>query len=116
HAALGDVLAVLTGPRTSVRLVLTPEAASLARAARARTALALHDHRVEAVIANRVVPDLGIGGDAWRSGWVRAQAGHLARARTAFAPAPVLVVPHTGAEPAGPDALAGLASSLHGPP
>ncbi len=75
HADLDDVRAVLTGPETSVRLVLTPESVVLAEARRAYTFLTLFGYRVDTAIVNRVFPDGGA--DEWRRSWVAAQARHL---------------------------------------
>ena len=61
---LADVRAVLTSPRTAVRLVLTPDSVVLAEARRSLTALALYGYPVDAAVVNRLVPD---GADPWRS-------------------------------------------------
>ena len=66
HAELDDVRVLLTGPDTSVRLVLTPESVVLAEARRAYTYLSLFGYRVDAAIVNRVFPDGGA--DEWRCG------------------------------------------------
>ena len=110
HAELAEARAVLTDPTTSVRLVLTPEAVVVAEARRALTSLALHGYRVDAVVANRVVPS---GDDPWRAAWSRSQAERLAEVRESFAPAPVLLAPYLDAEPVGPDALARVAEALY---
>ena len=54
HADLDDVRTVLTGPDTSVRLVLTPEAVVLAEARRAYTFLTLFGYSVDSAVVNRV--------------------------------------------------------------
>src|SRR5690348_12999252 len=63
HAELAEVRTVLTDARTSVRLVLTPEAVVVAEARRTLTSLSLFGYRVDAVVANRVFP--ADGADAW---------------------------------------------------
>ncbi|MBB4916000.1 ArsA family ATPase [Streptosporangium saharense] len=112
HRGLLEVRELLTGPSASVRLVLTPEAVVLAEARRTLTSLSLYGYRVDGVIANRVFP--GEGADAWRSGWVQAQAARLAEVAESFAPLPVHTVPYLDAEPVGPAALAKVAEVMYG--
>jgi arsenite-transporting ATPase len=95
-----------------VRLVLTPEAVVLAEARRTLTSLSLFGYRVDGVVANRVFP--AEGADAWRSGWVRAQAAQLSEIHASFAPLPVHCAAYCAAEPVGVDALAALAADAYG--
>ncbi len=111
HAELADVRRVLTGPQTSVRLVLTPEAVVVAEARRTLTSLSLYGYRVDGVVANRVFP--GDGADPWRSAWVAAQAGHLADVAASFGDLPLWRAPYEPAEPVGADALACLAERTY---
>ena len=83
HAELEEVRALLAGPEASVRLVLTPENVVLAEARRSFTTLSLFGYRVDGVVANRVFPDAE--GDAWRAGWVAAQAKVLGEVEESFA-------------------------------
>ncbi|SNR88541.1 arsenite efflux ATP-binding protein ArsA [Streptosporangium subroseum] len=112
HRSLLEVRELLTGPGTSVRLVLTPEAVVLAEARRTLTSLSLYGYRVDAVIANRVFP--AEGADPWRQRWVEAQSRHLAEVEQSFAPLPIHIVPYLDAEPVGPDALARVAEVMYG--
>ena len=107
---LADVRAVLTSPRTAVRLVLTPDSVVLAEARRSLTALALYGYPVDAAVVNRLVPD---GPDPWRSARAAAERDVLRSARESFGDVPLLEVPHAVAEPVGVDALAGLAADLY---
>jgi arsenite/tail-anchored protein-transporting ATPase len=109
RADLAEVRAVLHAPGTSVRLVLTPEAVVLAESRRTLSQLALHGYRVDAVVANRLVPD---GADRWRAGWAAAQAEVLDRVRSDLAPLPVLTAPYLDREPMGLAALAALGADL----
>ena len=116
HADLADVRAVLTGPDTSARLVLTPERVVLAEARRALTTLSLYGYAVDGVVANRVFPDPPASdgaGDAWQQGWVRAQHEVLAEIDESFAPLPVWRAAYGTGEPVGADALAAVASALY---
>jgi arsenite-transporting ATPase len=108
---LAEVRQVLTAPRTSVRLVLTPEAVVVAEARRALTSLSLFGYRVDGVLANRVFPDGGA--DEWRAGWVRAQAEQLVEIEHSFAPLPVLRSPYRSSEPVGLPALLDLAETIY---
>lgn len=109
---LAEALAVVRSPATSVRVVLTPESVVLAEARRTLTALSLQDFTVDAVVANRVLPD--VDGSPWQRGWVRAQRAVLEEARMAFAPVPLTTVPYLNAEPVGPNALAVVGKALYG--
>jgi arsenite-transporting ATPase len=111
HSELADVRRVLTGPETSVRLVLTPEAVVVAEARRTLTSLSLYGYRVDGVVANRVFP--AEGADPWRSAWVAAQAGHLADVAASFGDLPLWRAPYEPAEPVGVDALAHLARQTY---
>ncbi len=109
---LAEALDVVRAPSTSVRLVLTPEAVVLAEARRTLTALSLQGFVVDAVVANRVIPDGA--GSPWQQGWVQAQSAVLAEARASFDPLPVASVPYLHGEPVGADDLAELGSRLVG--
>jgi len=112
HAELTGVRAVLTDPATSVRLVLTPESVVVAEARRTLTSLSLYGYRVDAVLANRIFP--ADGADAWRRGWVAAQAAQLEEIEQSFAPLPVYRSPYRAAEPVGVEELAAFAAAAYG--
>ncbi|HET9657838.1 MAG TPA: ArsA family ATPase [Kineosporiaceae bacterium] len=114
QAELSGVREVLGAAGSSVRLVLTPESVVLAEARRTWTALSLYGYGVDAVVANRLVPDEG--DDPWRTAWARQQRERLAEVEDSFAPVPVLRAGYTGTEPVGLAALAGLAGALYGEP
>jgi arsenite-transporting ATPase len=111
HLELGEVRALLTDPCASVRLVLTPEAVVVAEARRTLTSLSLYGYRVDGVVANRVFPP---GDDAWRAGWVAAQAIQLAEVESSFAPLPVWRSPYRAGEPVGLEELAAFGASAYG--
>jgi arsenite-transporting ATPase len=111
HSQLAGVRAVLSDPeRTSVRLVLTPEAVVVAEARRTMTTLSLYGYRVDAVIANRIFP----GGDPWRDAWAQAQQVQLQAVEDSFAPLPLLRVGYQSAEPVGVGALGALGAEAYG--
>jgi arsenite/tail-anchored protein-transporting ATPase len=119
-AELAGVRAVLGSPRTSVRLVLTPERLVAAETRRTLTALALHGQHVDGLLANRVLPTPPPDGTG--SGAVVDPATHWLRHRGAEQAAvladlaaldvPVRTVAHAAAEPTGVAALLALADEL----
>jgi arsenite-transporting ATPase len=112
HAELAGVKAVLSDPeRTSVRLVLTPEAVVVAEARRTLTTLSLYGYRVDAVIANRIFPS---GDDRWRDTWAKAQQAQLTAVEESFAPLPLLRLGYQQAEPVGLAALAEVGEQIYG--
>jgi arsenite-transporting ATPase len=111
HAELAAVRAVLAdAEQTAVRLVLTPEAVVVAEARRTMTTLSLYGYRVDAVLANRIIPT----GDPWRDRWAEAQDAQLAEVRESFAPLPILRVPYQAAEPVGLEALIEVGRAAYG--
>ncbi len=111
QAELLDVQRVLKAPRTTVRLVLTPESVVVAEARRALTQLSLYGYRVDAVLANRV---FGPSNDSWRQGWAEAQQELLAEVADSFAPLPIHVAPYASAEPLGSSSLRDLGERVYG--
>jgi arsenite-transporting ATPase len=112
HSELAAVRDVLSGPASSVRLVLTPESVVVAEARRTLTSLSLYGYRVDAVLANRVFP--ATGADAWRRGWIAAQTEQLEEVDASFAPLPVYRSPYRAAEPVGLEELAAFAAAAYG--
>src|SRR5262245_31924566 len=89
YARLDGVRDVLTdGEVTSARLVVNAERMVVAEARRTYTYLSLFGYHVDAVIANRLLPDAVV--DPWFAEWKRVQADQLAEIEAAFAPVPVL--------------------------
>lgn len=111
QAELLDVQRVLKAPRTTVRLVLTPESVVVAEARRALTQLSLYGYRVDAVLANRVFTP---SDDPWRQGWADAQRVLLDEVGDSFAPLPVHVAPYVSAEPLGSERLRDLGRLVYG--
>jgi arsenite-transporting ATPase len=105
-----DILA--DGQITSARLVVNPERIVVAEARRTYTYLAMFGYHVDAVIANRMLPDAV--DDPWFARWKATQSAHLEVIKDAFAPLPVLTAELAGHELVGCDQLAGFADDLYG--
>ena len=96
----------------SIRLVVNPERMVIAEARRTATYLALFGYGVDAVVANRLLPDAVT--DPWFDRWKAAHAEHLAAIHEGFAPVPVLTVELAPEEPVGLDGLRRFAGELYG--
>ncbi len=110
---LDGVRELLTDPRrTSVRLVVNPERMVIAEARRTYTYLSLFGYRVDAVIANRLLPDAVQ--DPWFATWKQLHAEHLATIQEGFAPLPVLRAELAAEELVGIDRLRSFGDTLYG--
>src|SRR5688500_14003820 len=86
---LEGVRRVLIDPTTtSVRLVVNPERMVIAEAKRTFTYLNLFGYRVDAVVANRLLPDQVT--DPYFDRWKDLQKGHLQDINDSFSPVPIL--------------------------
>ena len=97
---------------TSARLVVNPERMVVAEARRTFTYLSLFGYSVDAVVANRLLPDSV--SDPWFEEWRRRHVEHLAAIEEGFAPVPVLraeLAPH---ELVGIDRLREFGEALYG--
>ena len=113
YEKLGAVRDLLThAERASVRLVVNPERLVVAEARRTATYLSLYGYRVDAVIANRLLP--AEIADPWFNAWKASHAHHLASICDNFAPIPVLRADLASAELIGNDALTAFAAELYG--
>ncbi len=110
---LDGVREILIDPaRTSVRLVVNPERMVIAEARRTYTYLSLFGYRVDAVIANRMLPDAVA--DPWFERWKELHVEHLKTIEDSFAPLPVLKVDLASDELVGVAALRGFADRVYG--
>ena len=110
---MDGVKQLLTDPDvTSVRLVVNPERMVIAEARRTATYLSLYGYHVDAVVANRLLPDDVV--DPWFDRWRDLQAGHLKTIEQGFAPVPVLRAELADDELVGIEALAAFAARLYG--
>jgi arsenite-transporting ATPase len=94
-----------------VRLVVNPERVVIAEARRTHTYLSLFGYRVDAVVANRLLPDDVV--DPWFKAWKEAHAEHLATIEEGFAPVPVLRATLAPEEPVGLERLRAFADALY---
>ncbi|MEU2558069.1 ArsA-related P-loop ATPase [Streptomyces longispororuber] len=112
-ARLAAAQALIEDPDTSVRLVAEPGPAAAEAVATAALGLALHGLRLDAVVANRVLPAAdGPGEGPWLAALRAQQHKTLQEWEAAHPTHPVV---HLGAEPRGPDDLAALAPPAPGP-
>jgi arsenite/tail-anchored protein-transporting ATPase len=110
---LDGVREILVDPeRTSVRLVVNPERMVIAEARRTYTYLSLFGYRVDAVVANRMLPDAV--SDPWFERWKELHVEHLKTIEDSFAPLPVLKVELAADELVGVEALRGFADRVYG--
>ncbi len=103
---------LLDAERTSVRLVVNPERMVIAEARRTYTYLSLFGYRVDAVVANRLLPhDVS---DPWFDRWKALHVEHLQAIEDGFAPLPVLRGRLAATEVVGLDALRAFADEVYG--
>lgn len=112
HGDLEHVREILTGPESSVRLVLTPENVVVAEARRSFTTLSLFGYRVDGVVANRVFPSEGA--DSWREQWVSAQSTVLKEVEQSFVGLPIWRSSYRPSEPVGVIELGEFAVAAYG--
>ncbi|HET7482737.1 MAG TPA: TRC40/GET3/ArsA family transport-energizing ATPase [Actinomycetota bacterium] len=109
---LDGVRKVLTdGATTSIRLVVNPEKMVIAEAKRTYTYLNLFGYRIDAVIANRLLPENVT--DPYFDRWKDLQKEHLGTIDDAFSPLPILTARLHEQELVGPDLLAPLGEELY---
>ena len=110
---LEGVRQVLTDAETtSVRLVVNPEKMVIAEAMRTFTYLNLFGYRVDAVIANRLLPEEVE--DPYFDRWKELQKRHLVTINDAFDPVPILKARLHDQEVLGPDLLQALGGEVYG--
>lgn len=100
------------GAVTSARLVVNPERVVVAEARRTFTYLSLFGYHVDAVIANRLLPDAIA--DPWFQAWKDTQREHLESIEAAFAGVPVLTADLAAEELVGQAPLARFGAALYG--
>ena len=110
---LDGVRRVLTDAETtSVRLVVNPERMVIAEAQRTFTYLSLFGYRVDAIVANRLLPDEV--SDPYFERWKEAQAQHLQTIHESFEPIPILRANLRDRELSGTSLLSDLGEEIYG--
>jgi arsenite-transporting ATPase len=113
HRNLDGVRRILTTEDTaSVRLVVNPEKMVIAEARRTYTYLSLFGYRVDAVIANRIIPDDVT--DPYFGKWKDIQRDHLETIRESFEPVPILTARLFDQEIVGPELLERMGQEVYG--
>jgi arsenite-transporting ATPase len=113
HRNLDAVRKILVDEKqSSVRLVVNAEKMVIAEARRTYTYLSLFGYRVDAVIANRIIPDHVT--DPYFVKWKEIQAEHLATIRDSFQPVPILTARLFDQEIIGGDLLEQLGQEVYG--
>ena len=113
HRNLDAVRKILVDEKqSSVRLVVNAEKMVIAEARRTYTYLALFGYRVDAVIANRIIPDHVT--DPYFVKWKEIQAEHLTTIRDSFQPVPLLTARLFDQEIIGGDLLEQLGQEVYG--
>jgi arsenite-transporting ATPase len=109
---LDGVRQVLTDPTTtSVRLVVNPERMVIAEARRTFTYLNLFGYRVDAIVANRLLPEEV--SDPYFDRWKAIQTEHLKTIEESFSPVPILRSFLRDQELGSTDLLASLGDEIY---
>ena len=98
--------------QTSIRIVLNPERMVINESQRLYTYLSLFGFPVDAIVANRVLPEAARS--PYFDKWFKLQAGYLAEARQAFDPLPFFVAPLFDREMVGTAMLEEFAHKVFG--
>jgi arsenite-transporting ATPase len=113
HRNLDGVRQLLTNDRmSSVRLVVNPEKMVIAEARRTYTYLSLFGYRVDAVVANRIIPPEVA--DPYFGKWKDIQAEHLITIGESFHPVPILTAKLFDREMVGIELLEGMGREVYG--
>jgi arsenite-transporting ATPase len=113
YTSLDAVGKILTdAERSSIRIVVNPEKMVIAEARRLFTYLALFGYRVDAVIANRLLPDAV--SDPYFAKWKKIQSAHLDTIRESFAPVPIFTSRLYDEEMVGEELLTELGAEVYG--
>jgi arsenite-transporting ATPase len=113
YTSLDQVGKLLTDAgRSSIRIVVNPEKMVIAEARRTYTYLGLFGYRVDAIVANRLIPDEVA--DPYFAKWKKIQSAHLDTIRESFAPVPVFTSRLYDEEMVGQELLAELCREVYG--
>lgn len=112
---LEDVQKIMLNPEVcSIRIVANPERMVIQEAKRAYTYLNLYGYNVDAVVVNRILPELaGAVGSVFEQ-YVKSQAHYLEDIEESFQPLPIFKVQHQGQEVFGLDLLDKIGTAIYG--
>ncbi len=113
YSRIDGVREVLTdGSNCSARLVVNAERMVVAEARRTFTYLSLFGYHVDAVVANKLLPESV--SDEFFASWRQSQSTQLEQIETAFSPLPILHAELARSEVIGLESLGEFGSSLYG--
>jgi len=95
----------------SIRLVVNPERMVIKEAKRAYTYLQMYGYPVDAVIINRIFPELAEGSVFDK--YLKSQKTHLKTIEDSFAPLPIMRIEHQGEEVFGLPLLESISNTLY---
>lgn len=112
---LEDVQKIMLNPEVcSIRIVANPERMVIQEAKRAYTYLNLYGYNVDAVVVNRILPELaGTAGSIFEQ-YVKSQGHYLQDIEESFQPLPIFKVEHQGQEVFGLELLDKIGNAIYG--
>lgn len=111
---LEQVQKIMLDPKIcSIRIVANPERMVIQEAKRAYTYLNLYGYNVDAIVVNRILPELAGGAGSVFEQYVQAQGSYLADIEESFQPLPIFKVEHQGQEVFGLELLEQIAHSIY---
>ncbi|MGH1336249.1 MAG: TRC40/GET3/ArsA family transport-energizing ATPase [Aureispira sp.] len=112
---LEDVQKIMLNPEVcSIRIVANPERMVIQEAKRAYTYLNLYGYNVDAVVVNRILPELaGAAGSVFEQ-YVKSQGHYLQDIEESFQPLPIFKVEHQGQEVFGLELLDKIGQAIYG--
>jgi arsenite-transporting ATPase len=112
---LEEVQKIMLNPEVcSIRIVANPERMVIQEAKRAYTYLNLYGYNVDAVVVNRILPELaGTAGSVFEQ-YVKSQGHYLQDIEESFQPLPIFKVQHQGQEVFGLELLDQIGNAIYG--
>lgn len=106
---------VMLNPKVcSIRIVANPERMVIQEAKRAFTYLNLYGYNVDAIVVNRILPEIAGQKGSLFEQYVKSQADYIADIEESFQPLPVYKVQHQGAEVFGLELLDKIGTAIYG--
>lgn len=110
---LERVQALFINPElTSIRIVANPERMVVQEAKRSYTYLQMYGYNVDAVIVNRVLPE--VAREGWFAKYLEGQDKYMEEINESFSPLPILTVGHLGQEVFGLELLEKIGDQVYG--